>query len=223
MKIPIGRALHIIIKRELFYEIRSRQRLLIVFLFAVLSTFVFSFALELNRILRQEVIVGVFWATVLLASLLGFERQSSDGYRHEMSEALRLTPLSRYSILFGQIFANWMITLILALFTLLVQSWLFDANLLNFQYIIIAVLGSLGIVTIGTTLSVMISQIRVRVGVLGVLFIPLSLPILISCVRYSLAAQNDLAESQVWILLLGIQDLVLIILASWLYPYLLDE
>ena len=223
MKISIGRALFIIIQRELNYEIRSRQRLLIVFLFAVLSTFVFSFALELNRIIRQEVIVGVFWATVLLASLLGFERQSSDGYRHGMSEALKLIPLSRIALLIGQILANWVITLILALFTLLVQSWLFDANLLNYQYIVVAFLGSLGIVTIGTTLSVMISQIRVRVGVLGVLFIPLSLPILISCVRYSLAIQNDVADSQVWILLLGLQNLILISLVIWLYPYLLDE
>lgn len=223
MRIPFGRAIFIIFQREIFYEIRSRQRLFIIVLYAALSTFAFSFALEFDRIVRQEVIAGVLWTTIIFASLVGFERQSGEANRSGLREALRLAPLSRQAILFGHILGNWLITLALAFVTLLVQSWLFDVWLLELPIIITVGMGSLGIVTIGTTLSAMVSQVRARAGILGMLMLPLILPILISSVRFTVAARANLPVQDEWICMLILQDFILLILASLLYPHLEDE
>lgn len=223
MKISFAQTVLLILRRDLFFDFRNRQRLWIIILFAIMNTFVFSFALELNRFLRREVVVGVFWTTILFASLLGFERQGSEGSRQRMHQALKLTPLPRLAIFYGQLISNWLVTLSLILFTVLLQSWLLNARLWHIDILIAALLGSLGMVAIGTTLTAMFSHISVRVGVLGVLLIPLILPILLTSVRYTLSIQSELPARNEWIIMLAIQDLILLILTSWLYPYLMDE
>ena len=222
MKVTLGRAILIVLRRELQHEFRSRQRLLMVLLYAALSTFVFSFALELDRGARQEAVAGVLWTTIVFASLLGFERQSGEARGSGMREALRLAPIPRHSILIGQLLANWLFTLSLAILTLLVQSWLFDMPLLQAQVIAAVVMGSLGIATIGTMLSAMISQTRASAGILGMLMLPLILPTVISAVRLTLVARVGRPGDADWLLLLVLQDLILILLATWLYPYLVD-
>ncbi|MCY4106548.1 MAG: heme exporter protein CcmB [Chloroflexi bacterium] len=223
MKITFVQAVMLILRRDLIFDIRNRQRLWIIFLFAILNTFVFSFALELQHILRREVVVGVFWTTILFASLLGFERQGSEGSRQRMSQAIKLAPLPRLAIFYGQLLANWLITLCLLLFTVLLQSGLFNARLWHMDFWLASLLGSLGLVTIGTTLTAMFSHISVRVGVMSVLLIPLILPILLTCVRFTLATQSELPVRNEWVALLVFQDIILLILTSWLYPHLIDE
>ena len=216
------RGLTVVFARELRHEFRSRQRVLLVVLFAALSTLVFSFALELDRGARAEASAGVLWATVVFASLLGFERQAADARSSGMREALLLAPISRLALLFGQMLSNWLFTLSLALLTALAQSWLFGISLLQLPILAALIPSALGIAAIGTLLSAMISHTRATAGILGVLMLPLLLPNLLIAVRMTtgaLAGQQQLME---WLLLLLLHDFLLIFLSGLLYPYLVD-
>ena len=223
MTISLRRATYLILRRELQHEFRSRQRILVIFLYAGLSTFVFSFALELDFRVRQEVVIGILWSTVIFASLLGFERSSSEKRSAHMSEALQLAPIPRRAILYGQTLSNWFFTLALAFVSMLVQSWLFDFPLLNFAILIAVAAGSFGIATVGTTLAAMTGKLSGSVGILGILMLPLILPVVITVVRMTVAARDSVVDSLDWLLLLLLQNFILTLLASWLYPYLIDE
>ena len=63
-----------IVSKDLRTEMRSRDVLSVMAMFALLSILVFSFALELDRVARVEAVSGVFWVTIIFASILGFNR-----------------------------------------------------------------------------------------------------------------------------------------------------
>ena len=212
----------VLLRRELLHEFRSRQRLLLMFLFATMSTLVFSYALELDRVARREAIAGVLWTTILFASLLGFERASAEERNSGMQRALRIAPIPRSAIFSSRLLANWFFTMAIALLTMLTQSWLFNLPLINGTALLALLLGALGIANIGTLLTGMLAQARAMVAILGVLMLPLAFPLLITAVR--------LTASTLWVgvsqgeslILLGLQDFILITLVYWLYPYVLD-
>ena len=60
--------------KDLRAELRSRELLGLMALFALLAVLVFSFALELDRPGRQDAVSGVLWVTLLFASILGHNR-----------------------------------------------------------------------------------------------------------------------------------------------------
>src|SRR5690349_15934499 len=77
IKIPFVRAVWAITYKDLLVEFRSRELVSAMGLFAMLSVLIFSFALELDRTVRQEAISGVLWVTVAFASILGLNRSLS--------------------------------------------------------------------------------------------------------------------------------------------------
>ena len=71
MTTPFRKCVLAIIAKDLRAEIRSRELLSMMALFALLSVLVFSFALELDRAARAEAVSGVLWVTLIFASLPG--------------------------------------------------------------------------------------------------------------------------------------------------------
>ncbi len=63
-----------IIRKDFQAELRSRELVGSMGLFALLSVVVFSFALELDKNARTEVISGVLWVAVIFSSIIGLNR-----------------------------------------------------------------------------------------------------------------------------------------------------
>ncbi len=74
MKTPFRKTVWSIVRKDLRMELRSRELVSSMGLFALLSILIFSFALELDRVARGEAISGVLWVTVVFASILGLNR-----------------------------------------------------------------------------------------------------------------------------------------------------
>ena len=74
MKTPLFKAAIAIVRKDLQAELRSRELLSSMSMFALLSILIFSFALQLDLNARQEVVGGVLWVTVVFASILGLNR-----------------------------------------------------------------------------------------------------------------------------------------------------
>ena len=74
MKTPFLRTVFAIVRKDLRTELRSRELVSSMALFALLSILIFSFALELDREARESAISGVLWVTVIYASTIGLNR-----------------------------------------------------------------------------------------------------------------------------------------------------
>ena len=68
MKTPFFTVALAIVRKDLQAELRSRELVATMLLFALLSVLAFSFALELDRLAREEAVSGVLWVTVVFAS-----------------------------------------------------------------------------------------------------------------------------------------------------------
>ena len=138
-----------IVSKDLRAEMRSRELLSVMAIFAFLCILVFSFALELDRVAREEAISGVLWVTLIFASLLGFNRSLAQEGDQGNLDAMLLAPVSRSAIFFGKLLGNYLFTLIVALVILPLMTVIYNNNLLNGWLIVTTVVGVFGFCTIG--------------------------------------------------------------------------
>jgi len=211
--------------KDLRAELRSRELLGLMALFALLAILVFSFALELDRPGRQDAINGVLWVTLLFASILGHNRSAALEREHGGFDALLLAPVARGAIFAGKMLANALFTLIIALLLLPLLTVLYNLPQFPPALLLIVPPGCLGLAAIGTLLAAMTVQPRARDSLLPVLLLPVALPLLVTALRVSNAALGNLpeAELQTWLLLLLLVDLIYLAAGFLLFETVLES
>ncbi len=211
--------------KDLRAELRSRELLGLMALFALLAILVFSVALELDRPGRQDAVSGVLWVTLLFASILGHNRSVALEREHGGFDALLLAPVARGAIFLGKLLANALFTLIIALLLLPLLTILY--NLPDFPPALLLIVppGCLGLAAIGTLLAAMTMQTRARDSLLPVLLLPVALPLLFAVLRASNAALGNLpqAELQTWISLLLLIDAIYLAAGLLLFEFVLES
>ena len=113
MKTPFLRVVISIIRKDFQAELRSRELVGSMGLFALLSVLVFSFALELDRVARTESISGVLWVTIVFASILGLNRSMAMERDQGNLDALLIAPIHRAAIFVGKLVGNFVFTLVI--------------------------------------------------------------------------------------------------------------
>jgi heme exporter protein B len=194
-------------------------------LFALLSILIFSFALELDRIARQEAISGVLWVTVIFASILGLNRSLAMERDQGNLDAMLLAPINRATIFLGKLIGNYLFALAVGLLLLPVMTILFNMPLLQPWLLLILLLGTLGFSTIGTLLATMTVQTRTRESLLPIVMLPVALPVLLSAVMASTSILDNvpLDDWIAWPQILVVVDIIYLILCFLLFEFVIEE
>ena len=87
-----------------------------------------------------------------------------------------LSPVSRDTIFFGKVLANFLFMILVELMVFPVFAVLFNLSLWQPELLPIALLATLGISTIGTVFSAMAVSTRAREVMLPLLFLPAAVP-----------------------------------------------
>ena len=225
MKTRFGTAVLAIVSKDLRAEIRSRDLLSVMIIFAFLCILVFSFALELDRVAREEAISGVLWVTLVFASLLGFNRSlAQEGDRGNL-DAMLLAPVSRPAIFLGKLLSNYLFTLIVALVILPLMTVIYNSNLLRGWLIVTTVVGVFGFSSIGTLLAMLTLHTRSREAMLPIAMLPVALPLLLTAVRASTNILNDAPAREwlLWLQLLAAVTVIYLALCWLLSGFVLEE
>ena len=214
-----------IFSKDLRTEMRSRELLSVMAIFAFLCILVFSFALELDRVAREEAISGVLWVTLIFASLLGFNRSLAQEGDQGNLDAMLLAPVSRSAIFFGKLLGNYLFTLIVALVILPLMTVIYNNNLLNGWLIVTTVVGVFGFCTIGTLLAMLTLHTRSREALLPIAMLPVALPLLLTSVRATTNILNEAPARDwlVWLQLLGAITIIYLALCWLLSGFVLEE
>ncbi len=225
MKTPFRTAVLAIVGKDLRAEIRSRELLSVMAIFAVLCILVFSFALELDRVAREEAISGVLWVTLVFASLLGFNRSLALEGDQGNLDAMLLAPVSRPAIFFGKLLSNYLFTLIVALVILPLMTVIYNSNLLEGWLILTTVVGVFGFSSIGTLLAMLTLHTRSREAMMPIAMLPVALPLLLTAVRASTNILNDAPAREwlVWLQLLAAVTVIYLVLCWLLCGFVLEE
>ncbi len=219
------RALGAVVWKDLAAEMRSRELLTSMLVFALLVILIFNFALELEAKARASVTSGVLWVTFAFAGTLGLNRSMAVEKDRGCLDGLLLAPVDRSAIYFGKAIGNLIFMLVVEAVVLPVYSLLYNINLFVPGLLLVILLGSIGYVVVGTLLSTMAVQTRTRDILLPILLFPVVIPVMIAAVKGSSGFLQHLERAEIlpWINLLIVYDVIFTAVAFMVFDYVVEE
>lgn len=220
------RALGAVVWKDLAAELRSRELLSAMLVFALLVIFIFNFALELDAAARVSVTSGVLWVTFIFAGTLGLNRSLAIEKDRGCLDGLLLAPVDRTAIYFGKAVSNLVFMLAVASIVLPVYSILYNVNLFARPGLLLVILlGAEGYVAVGTLLATMAVQTRTRDMLLPILLFPVVIPVLVAAVKASSGFLQALPMEEIlpWLQLLVVYDVVFTAAAFMVFEYVVEE
>jgi heme exporter protein B len=223
----LPRAVAAIVWKDLAAELRSRELLSAMLVFALLMILIFNFALDLDASTKKSknITAGVLWATFAFAGTLGLNRSLAAEKDRGCMDGLLLAPVDRTSIFFGKAIGNLIFMLIVEAIVLPVYSILYTVNLFHPALLGVVLLGSLGYVTVGTLLASMAVQTRTRDMLLPILLFPVIIPVLVAAVKASGGILESVPAAEIWpwVNLLLVYDVIFVAVAFMLFDYVVEE
>lgn len=217
----------LIAKKDLYSELKTKQVLATMIIFAGLVILVFSFAFDPANNTTKAVIPGVIWVIIVFSGILGLNRSFISEQRNDTMQGLMIAPLDASSIFLGKLLANFSMILVVELVSLPFLFLLFDFKMYGgFGYLILVlVIGSFGFISIGTFLAALAANSKSSEMLLPLLLFPVTSPILIGAVQATkiiLTNIEKLSSAMAWIQLISAYDVIFFVLCFILIDYVLE-
>jgi heme exporter protein B len=216
----------ILLGKELRSEFRTRELLTTTWVFVLMVLVLFSFTFDPTQAESRRFGPGLLWLALLFAGSLMLHPSFAREQVNDTLAALRMAPIEPVSILAAKILANLCFLLVAELFLLPVFAVLYNLRLLPIlaPTLLVLLLGSLALSTVGTVFSAISSHARMRELLLPLLLLPLLTPALIASTEATRSLLEDPpALSLQWTGLLAAFDVVFLTV-TWLFgEYLLEE
>jgi len=221
------RAMGAVVWKDLSAELRSRELLSAMLVFALLVILIFNFALDLDPATRRQstITAGVLWVIFVFAGTLGLNRSMAVEKDRGCMDGLLLAPVDRSAIYFGKALGNLVFMLMVEIIVLPIYSLLYNVNLFNPGLLLVILLGSIGYVAVGTLLAAMAVQARTRDILLPILLFPVVLPVILAAVKASTGFLDglDMVDIRPWLNLLIVYDIIFSAVAFMVFDYVVEE
>lgn len=214
-----------IVHKDITAELRTKEMLSSMFVFALLAVIIFNFAFELRVADAATIAPGVLWVAVIFAGMLGLNRSFVLEKDRGCLDGLLLAPVDRSAIYFGKMLGNLIFITVVEAIILPIFSALFNVNLIQPWILAVLFLGTLGFAGVGTLFSAMTVHTRAREVLLPILLFPVVVPALIASVKLTagLLDGQSLADMANWMQLLVAFDVILIAVSYMTFDYVVEE
>jgi len=227
---PGWRQFKAMVRKDIVMELRTKEMLLSMGLYAILTMLVYFVALSQagNAFDPRDIAAGLLWLAFIFTSMLGLNRSLVHEKDQGCLEALLLSPVDRPVIFFAKVIGNLAFLLIVEILTVPVFAFLFlqggGVEVASLGAIALAlVAGSVGIAGVGTLLATMSVNTSGKDFVLAMLFIPLIYPLLMGAVTATNAAILGLGPDVYWngmAWVLG-YDVIMLLASYGLYEFII--
>ena len=214
-----------LIWKDLLQEWRSKDMLTAMLAFAILSIFIFNYAMELDPRQRAELAPGILWVVITFSGTLGLNRSFVAEQEQGSFDALVMAVPGLGRLLLGKKMRNFFIMVGLvgggfALFMLL-----FHPKLVNPGLILTLILGAWSFSAAGTLLASMTAQTRMRDLLLPVLLFPILMPVNMAVVKAGMGVMSGaaLASYQVWLTVLLVYGIIMTTISLLVFDYVILE
>lgn len=222
---PFWLVVSAIVQKDLQAELRSRELVATMLLFALLSVLVFSFALQLDRVTREEAVAGVLWVTVIFSSLLGLNRSMAMERENGSMDAMLLAPIPRGGIFLGKLVGNYIFTVVVGLLLIPLMSILYNINLMEWWLLGVLLLGVFGVSITGTLLAAMTVQTRAREALLPIVMLPVVLPLMLAAVNATngIILDKPYNDWALWPQMLLVINVIYLVLSLLSFTFVIEE
>lgn len=214
-----------IVRKDVRAELRTKDILSSMLVFAALSVLIFQFAFDLRADNVRLVLPGVLWISITFAGVLGLNRSFILEQDRGSLEGLLLAPVDRSAIYFGKLIGNLLFIGVVELILLPLTSVFFNIWLVTPDLLLVLALGTFGFAAVGTLFAALSVNTRAREVMLPILLFPIMVPVLIAGVRATgaLLDGEPLSETAQWLRLLVAYDAIFTAAAFLLFDYVVEE
>ncbi|MCU1429358.1 MAG: ABC-type transport system involved in cytochrome c biosis, permease component [Actinomycetia bacterium] len=221
----ILREARLVAAKDLRIERRSRVALQQIVPFGVIVLVLFAFAIDPDRGLLPRLAPGLFWAALLLASILAVNRSFAVEEANGARDGLRLSGLDGAAIFLGKAAA---IAAELALLELVLGVGvivLYDVTPRNALVLFLtAVAATIALAATGTVYGIVAAGLRVRETLVPLLVLPAVTPVMLGATRAFESALGGVpSEAWPWVQLLGACAVLSVIVGVLAFGPLLEE
>ena len=215
-----------IIFKDIVIEMRSKESISSMLMFGILVLVIFMFAFESSGLDKALIGPGELWAAFSFSAILGLNRSLSMEIDNDCLQGLLLAPLGRGSLYLGKVASNFTF-MIIAEFVVLPVFFIF--NNLSFDQrflgvVGISILGTLGIAAVGTILSTISANTRMKEVMLPILQIPLTVPVVIAAVEATSQILNsDNPQISAWLTILAGFSIVYLTISYLVFEFAVEE
>lgn len=214
----------IIIWKDLLTEVRTKDLLGGMFVFAVLTIVTFNFAFDLTGVDRASSGAGALWVAFNFAGMLGLGRSIALERDRGSLDGLLLCPVDRGTIFLGKFIGNFLFIALVEVISVPIFAALFNLNVFQPVLFLVLLVGTVGFAAVGTLLAVMAASTRAREVMLPVLLFPILLPVVIATVRATtLIFTGETGQVYPWLNLLGAYDLLFLAVAYAVFDRVVEE
>jgi heme exporter protein B len=216
-----------LIHKDLLSEWRARRVWPAMLLMGVVVALVFGVQMDLVPTQKQRMVGSLLWLAIFFAGMLALDRSFASEREEGCWEGLMLSPISPGTIYLAKLAVN--VLALAALECLIIPLFvvLSDVPLLAHPgaMLPVALLGNLGIASVGTLSSGLVSAVRDGGNLLVLLVLPTAVPVVLAAAEATgLASQGDLGASWWrWIQLLGSFAVVYVVAGAILFDFVIEE
>ena len=218
-----------LLRKDLQLELRTRETVISMVLFAVVAMMAFQFGFGFRVDDTTPLAGGIMWTTLALTAVLGVGRSFVPEREQRVLDGLLMSPVSRTLLIAARATSIFVYLLAVELITVPLVALFFVDEPVAADFVLVAVVcvvANIGIAILGALLAAMAVFSRARELLLPVLLLPTLIPVIIAAAGAThavLGVANDMAEYRGYVLFLLVYALIFGLVAYATYDYVFDD
>ncbi len=166
-------------------ELRTKDSLNSMLFFGVVVLVIFNFAMESLRDSIRSAVPGILWVAFAFSGTLGLNRMFAAEKDNSCLQGLLMIPVDRGVIYLGKMLAATVFMLATEIIIFIFSLVFFNLTIwIEIPYLaLVFLIGTLGFTAVGTLLSAIAVNTKLREVLLPLILFPVILPILINAVE----------------------------------------
>lgn len=216
-----------VFRKDLLLELRTKDSLNAMLFFGIVVLVIFNFALEPVRDEVRAAVPGVLWVAFAFSGTLGLNRMFASEKENSCLQGLLLLPVDRGVIYLGKMLAA-------TAFMLVAEVIIFVFTLVFFNLTVwreipwlalVFLIGTLGFTSVGTLLSAVSANTRMREVLLPLILFPVVLPVLVNAVEATGIILNtvDYGVLQLPLSIMSVFTIVFATISCLLFEHVLED
>lgn len=222
------RATLTVLLKDLRLEGRSKDILSTTLFFSGLVVLIMGFAFGPDTAKLKDAAAGVLWCALAFASVLASGRAFASEQENGALESLLTYPVAHEWVYLGKAAANILLMLVLGVVTALLTSLFMDVQYHHIGLLALTLaLGIIGLSLVSTFYASITVNLRAKEALLPVLSFPIIIPVMIAAVKSTVILTSgngaNLDDYWAWTRLLIGFDVVTVLVATFIFPYALEN
>jgi heme exporter protein B len=216
-----------IFRKDLLIELRTKDSFNSMLFFGVVILVIFNFSLSSVRESMRLAVPGILWAAFAFSGTLGLNRMFAAEKENSCLQGLLMIPVDRGVIYLGKMLAA-------SVFMMISEIIIFIFSLVFFNLAVwreipwlalVFLIGTLGFASVGTLLSAIAVNTKMREVLLPLILFPVILPILINAVEATDVILNtgDYGALKLPLTIMSVFTIVFVTIAYLLFEHVLED